>query len=226
MIAVESFLALFFLRRAAPWADLLRVAAVAFALYSHWFYWHFQLGQKSGEGNVCVCVCVCGGGGGRDRRHAPITSRVIVLLSSPRARAADGDAFMPAEFQKTIPGNSQYDPEAPKQPFWPSFFFVRGCLRASALNSSWMTGSGHAYSSSSLRTRPEIVHAAERGDAARQLAHRPAPPVGQRLVRVRVHFVAAARGACTSDASPHRSFRLNCPFPPILCARLAGGSGF
>lgn len=49
MIAIESFMALFFLRRAAPWADLLRVAAVAFALYSHWFYWHFQLGQKTGE---------------------------------------------------------------------------------------------------------------------------------------------------------------------------------
>jgi hypothetical protein len=48
MIAIESFAALFFLRRAAPWSDLLRVAAVAFGLYAHWFYWHFQLGQKTG----------------------------------------------------------------------------------------------------------------------------------------------------------------------------------
>lgn len=66
------------------------------------------------------------GGGGGNAHHAPVISRMIASQSSPRARAADGDAFMPAEFQKTIPGNSQYDPDAPKQPFWPSFFFVRG----------------------------------------------------------------------------------------------------
>ena len=52
MIAIESFAALFFLRRSVPWSDLLRIAAIAFALYSHWFYWHFQLGQKTGVENA------------------------------------------------------------------------------------------------------------------------------------------------------------------------------
>ena len=37
-IAVESFGAIFFLRRSVPLSDLLRVAAVAFILYSHWFW--------------------------------------------------------------------------------------------------------------------------------------------------------------------------------------------
>ena len=39
--------------------------------------------------------------------------------------AADGDAFMPLEFQKTIIGNGRYDPSAPKPYFWPTFFYVR-----------------------------------------------------------------------------------------------------
>ena len=49
MIAIESFGAVFFLRRAVPWADLLRVASVAFALYSLWFWFNFRVGITTGE---------------------------------------------------------------------------------------------------------------------------------------------------------------------------------
>ena len=59
----------------------------------------------------------------RDQAHTP---RYLQL-------AADGDAFMPYEFQKTIIGNPHYDPAAPKPYFWPSFFYLnKEMLRANA----------------------------------------------------------------------------------------------
>jgi hypothetical protein len=54
MIALESVMGLWFLRRAVPWSDLLRIAFVALLTYAHWFWWHFHLGVKTG-------ACVRGG---------------------------------------------------------------------------------------------------------------------------------------------------------------------
>ena len=54
MIGLESLMGLFFLRRAVPWLDLLRVALVAVCTYAHWFWWHFHIGVKTGEGLVGV----------------------------------------------------------------------------------------------------------------------------------------------------------------------------
>lgn len=53
---------------------------------------------------------------------------------------------MSAEFQRTIPGNAAYDPEAPKQPFWPSFFYVRA-----------QCGAARRGAAASLYT-PDYVH--------------------------------------------------------------------
>jgi hypothetical protein len=41
---------------------------------------------------------------------------------------------MPLAFQKTIIGNPHYDAAAPKQPFWPTFFYVR---RAAGAHVVW-----------------------------------------------------------------------------------------
>ena len=49
MIGLESLMAISFLRRAVSWPELVGVLAVAFPLYVHHFWWHFHLGQKSGE---------------------------------------------------------------------------------------------------------------------------------------------------------------------------------
>jgi dolichyl-phosphate-mannose--protein O-mannosyl transferase len=52
MIGLESLMAISFLRRAVSWPELLGVLATAFPLYVHHFWWHFHLGQKSGESCV------------------------------------------------------------------------------------------------------------------------------------------------------------------------------
>lgn len=47
--------------------------------------------------------------------------------------AADGDAFMFIEFQRTIVGNGHYDPNAPRPPFWKTFTYLNAeMLRANA----------------------------------------------------------------------------------------------
>jgi len=51
MVAVESFFAAFFLRRAIPITDLLLVAAVAFATFSAYYAVHFSLLPLSGDGD-------------------------------------------------------------------------------------------------------------------------------------------------------------------------------
>jgi dolichyl-phosphate-mannose-protein mannosyltransferase len=57
MIAVESFFGFFFLRRnAAPFPDLLKVLAVAAALYYLWFCVHFALLPYTGDGDAFMRV--------------------------------------------------------------------------------------------------------------------------------------------------------------------------
>jgi hypothetical protein len=48
MIALESLLAVFFLRRSVSLPELGGVLAVAAPLYVHHFWWHFWLGVKTG----------------------------------------------------------------------------------------------------------------------------------------------------------------------------------
>jgi hypothetical protein len=70
---------------------------------------------------------------------APIAHHVFV----PSSSAADGDAFMPLAFQKTIIGNPNYDAAAPKQPFWPTFFYVRGRRGGKERGVERCVGGGH-----------------------------------------------------------------------------------
>jgi hypothetical protein len=66
MIALESVMGLWFLRRAVPWPDLLRIAGVALLTYAHWFWWHFHLGVKTGASRRQSCHLWPKGGGGGD----------------------------------------------------------------------------------------------------------------------------------------------------------------
>jgi hypothetical protein len=63
MIALESVMGLWFLRRAVPWPDLLRIAGVALLTYAHWFWWHFHLGVKTGASRRQSCHLWPKGGG-------------------------------------------------------------------------------------------------------------------------------------------------------------------
>lgn len=80
MVAVESFFAFFFLRRAIPLPDLLMVAATVFLTFSSYFAIHFHVLPNSG----------------------------------------DGDGFMPFQFQQTLVGNANYDPNVE----WPGFWYM------------------------------------------------------------------------------------------------------
>jgi dolichyl-phosphate-mannose--protein O-mannosyl transferase len=82
MVALDAWLAIFFLPEAVHFADMLIMLATAFVFYASNYFVHFSL--------------------------LPL--------------AGDGDAFMRLEFQKTLVNNSNYDPNAPVQPFWKSFW--------------------------------------------------------------------------------------------------------
>ena len=56
LIALESFFAVFFLHRAVDFLDLIKVAFVAFVTYSNWFYWHFFLMPKTGDGDAFMKI--------------------------------------------------------------------------------------------------------------------------------------------------------------------------
>lgn len=56
LIALESFFAVFFLHRSVDFADLLKVGAVSFATYANWFYWHFWLLPKTGDGDAFMKI--------------------------------------------------------------------------------------------------------------------------------------------------------------------------
>ena len=56
MIAVESFFALFFLRRSIPFLHLLAVAAVSAITYITYFYIHFALLPNSGDGDAFMRI--------------------------------------------------------------------------------------------------------------------------------------------------------------------------
>lgn len=139
MVGLESFMAIFFLRRAVSWADLIRVGVTTVCTYAHWFWWHFRVGIKTGASRAEAC---------NPALPAPTCSSchaAFMAAFTPRCRrcmppctpfllsAADGDAFMFVDFQKTIIGNGHYDPAAPKPPFWSTFFYLnREMLRANA----------------------------------------------------------------------------------------------
>ena len=53
MIALESLMGLWFLRRSVSLVELFGILGVAFPLYVHHFWWHFKLGVKSG---LCLHV--------------------------------------------------------------------------------------------------------------------------------------------------------------------------
>ena len=80
-----------------------------------------SLGEHSRTCDICVDVQRACTAATLRRPHAR-------ACAAPPPCAADGDAFMPVEYQRTVPGNPQYDPNAPKQHFWPSFFFVRSAI--------------------------------------------------------------------------------------------------
>ena len=56
MIAIESFFAFFFLRRAVPFHHLLVVAATAFVTYTTYFYIHFALLPNTGDGDAFMKI--------------------------------------------------------------------------------------------------------------------------------------------------------------------------
>jgi dolichyl-phosphate-mannose--protein O-mannosyl transferase len=51
LIAVESFFAIFFLKRGAPFLDLIKILVVAFLTYALWFAVHFALLTRHGDGD-------------------------------------------------------------------------------------------------------------------------------------------------------------------------------
>jgi dolichyl-phosphate-mannose--protein O-mannosyl transferase len=77
LIALESFFAVFFLRRSVDFLDLLKVAGAAFVTYANWFYWHFWLLPKAGASPERAAGGGSGGGGGAGARRctfAPATA--------------------------------------------------------------------------------------------------------------------------------------------------------
>lgn len=92
MLAVESFFAVFMLKRSAPLVDMLGVGAVMFCVYSFWFAMHFWMLPYSGQ----------------------------------------GDNYANVEFQRTLKGNHNYDPEAPFHFFSSMFQLNKDMLFGSA----------------------------------------------------------------------------------------------
>jgi hypothetical protein len=58
MIALETFFALYFLREPAPIPDLLLMGGSAISVYTLWFYIHFQLLPRTGDGDAFMRVSV------------------------------------------------------------------------------------------------------------------------------------------------------------------------
>ena len=136
MIALESLMAVFYLRRSVSLPELAGVLAVAFPLYVHHFWWHFALGQKSGTYEWPIPQSASAITTKSNSSMSFVCYSLIRVYDiSGLLVAADGDAFMPIEFQRTIWNNSNYDPSAPKPPFFDTFFYV------SSQSASLMNGS-------------------------------------------------------------------------------------
>jgi hypothetical protein len=180
MVAVESFFAAFFLRRAVPITDLLLVAGVAFATFSAYYAVHFSLLPLSGDGDGFM--------------HIDFQRTLVGNANHDPAAPHPSFWRMLYEVGGGVRGVVHED--------WGAWCVVHG---AGGTVPSWPAGRAPLWlprvprhrtrrrwrpapTRCHLRTLPHALScapcAAEHGDGVCVRAHRAAPPLGQHVERV------------------------------------------